>query len=208
MAAVRIIVLVGAIVAALAPGRRVPSWTVVAAVALAAVATGIVPIDDAGDALGDLGPALAFLALAVPLAVLLDETGFFAALAARFDAGRHLLLALWLLAALTTVVFNLDAAVVLLTPLYVHIAVRHGGDPVDLAVIPALLASLASSVLPVSNLTNLVAVERVHAPLSDFASNTLVPSAIAVALGGVIHLRHIRRSWPTRTGAPDDEVRG
>ncbi|MGE0141240.1 MAG: SLC13 family permease [Ilumatobacteraceae bacterium] len=208
MAAVRIIVLVGAIVAALAPGRRVPSWTVVAAVALAAVATGIVPIGDAGDALGDLGPALAFLALAVPLAVLLDETGFFAALAARFDAGRHLLLALWLLAALTTVVFNLDAAVVLLTPLYVHIAVRHGAEPVDLAVIPALLASLASSVLPVSNLTNLVAVERLHASLSDFASNTLVPSAIAVALGGVIHLRHICRSWPTRTGAPDGEVHG
>jgi arsenical pump membrane protein len=204
--AVRIVVLVGAIVAALAPGRRVPSWIVVAVVATLAVVARVVPVDDAGDALGDLGPALAFLALAVPLAVLLDETGFFAALAARFDAGRHLLLALWLLAAFTTVVFNLDAAVVLLTPLYVHIAVRHGADPVDLAVIPALLASLASSVLPVSNLTNLVAVERVDASLRDFAANTLLPSLIAVTLGGVVHLRHIRRSWPSRRVAPDDDV--
>ncbi|MBI5088755.1 MAG: citrate transporter [Actinobacteria bacterium] len=208
MAAVRIVVLVAAIVAALVPGRRVPSWTVVAAIAAAAVAVGIVPTADAGDALGDLSAALAFLALAVPLAVLLDETGFFAALAARFDAGRHLPIALWLLAALTTVVFNLDAAVVLLTPLYVHIAVRHGADPVDLAVIPALLASLASSVLPVSNLTNLVAVERLGASLPDFASNTLVPSAVAVTLGGIIHLRHVRRSWPVRPAPTDGHVDG
>jgi arsenical pump membrane protein len=203
VAAVRIVALIGAIVAALLPGRRVPSWSVVAALAVVAVASGVVPSGDASDAVGDLGPALAFLALAVPLAVLLDETGFFAALAARFDAGRRLPLALWVLAALTTIVFNLDAAVVLLTPLYVHIAARHGADPVDLAVIPALLASLASSVLPVSNLTNLVAVEHVHASLPDFASNTLVPSAIAVTLGGFLHLRHVRRSWPAHVVAAE-----
>jgi arsenical pump membrane protein len=192
VSAVRIAVLVVAIGAALTTGRRIPSWCLVAAIAALAVATRVVGVHEAGNALDHLAPALAFLAVAVPLAVLLDETGFFAELALRFDGGRHLLLALWLLAAGTTIVFNLDAAVVLLTPLYVRIADRHGLDPVEVAAIPALLASLASSVLPVSNLTNLVAVEQLHASLGGFAANTALPSAIAIALGGFIHLRHLR----------------
>ncbi|HEY5424337.1 MAG TPA: hypothetical protein VIK05_12735 [Ilumatobacteraceae bacterium] len=49
------------------------------------------------------------------------------------------------LAAAVTVVFNLDAAVVLLTPLYIRIARRHGYSPEMLAFQPALLACLASN---------------------------------------------------------------
>ena len=44
---------------------------------------------------------------------------------------------------------NLDAAVVLLTPLAVRVARRAGLDPVAMAFQPALLACLASSALPV-----------------------------------------------------------
>lgn len=180
--------------AALTGGRRVPGWCLTVVVAAAAVVFGVVPLGTATDAVGDLGPALLFLAVAVPLAVLLDETGFFAAVAAMFDGGRHLVLALWLLAAGVTIVFNLDAAVVLLTPLYVRIAERRAMDPIAIGVIPALLASLASSVLPVSNLTNLIAVERIHTSIGDFVRELALPSAIAISLGGVVHLRHLRRS--------------
>ena len=81
--------------------------------------------------------------------------------------GRHLRLGLWVLAAAVTVLINLDAAVVLLTPLYVRIAERHGEDPLALAFVPALMASLASTVLPVSKLTNLVVAGKLDVGSAD-----------------------------------------
>ncbi len=74
----------------------------------------------AGQALATLGPLvepLAFLALAVPLAVLLDQQGAFGAATALADRGGRLDLGLWVLAAVAVAVLDLDAAVVLLTPL-------------------------------------------------------------------------------------------
>ena len=163
--------------------RRIPAWVVAVAVAAVAVVTGIVPLSALDDALTNLGPPLAFLVLAVPLAVLLDELGFFATVAALVDAGPRLRLALWVLAGLVTVLFNLDAAVVLLTPLYVRIASRHGEDPVLLAFLPALLASLASTVLPVSNLTNLVVARRLDLGTTDFLVHA-APVALAATIVG------------------------
>ena len=102
----------------------------------------------AGEALATVAPALAFLLVGVPLAALLDELGFFDAVAGllehRFRAVP--VLALWVLAAATTVVLNLDTTIVLLTPLYVRLARRSGVDPVPLALVPLLLAAFASSV--------------------------------------------------------------
>jgi Na+/H+ antiporter NhaD/arsenite permease-like protein len=126
---------------------RIPPAVMAAAVTVAAIGVGVVPFDTVGDALDVLGSPLAFLLVAVPLAVVLDDLGFFASAAAFVDGGRHLRLGLWVMAIGVTILFNLDAAVVLLTPLYVRLAVRHGEDPVALAFIPALVASLASSVL-------------------------------------------------------------
>ena len=50
----------------------------------------------------------------------------------------------------------------LLTPLYLRLARRAGVDPVAVALVPLLLASLASSVLPVSNLTTFIAAQQFH----------------------------------------------
>lgn len=189
MAAVRITLLVIGSITALVPWRRVPGWIPVLALGVAATAARIVPWKVAADSAHDLGPALAFLLLAVPLAVVLDETGFFAAVAGAFDNGRHLFLALWSIAAATTIVFNLDAAVVLLTPLYVRIATRRGLDVVHIAIVPALLASLASSVLPVSNLTNLIAAARLDLTSAGFLRHLALPSLAAIAIGGWLHSR-------------------
>src|SRR5438067_527412 len=115
------------------------------------------------DQLSSLWPALAFLMVGVPLATLLDRLGFFEATAVVVGSrGRDTpVLALWVLAAVTTVVLNLDTTVVLLTPLYIRMARRTGSeDPLALALIPLLLACFASSVLPVSNLTNLIVADR------------------------------------------------
>jgi arsenical pump membrane protein len=202
-------------VAALATGvagvviapRRVPAWAMASVVATVAVITGIVPVSAFDDALTNLGPPLAFLVLAVPLAVLLDELGFFATVAALVDAGPRLRLALWVLAALVTVLFNLDAAVVLLTPLYVRIASRHGDDPLLLAFLPPLLASVASSVLPVSNLTNLVVARRLDLATTDFLRHA-APAALAATIVGWLVWSRLAGPPPVVRPAPEPAVPG
>ena len=108
-----------------------------------------------------------------------------------------------------TVLFNLDAAVVLLTPLYVRIAARHGDDPVALAFIPALMASLASTVLPVSNLTNLVVVEHIDLGAGDFLRHA-APAAIAAVVVGWFAYRAPRSRPPAgrRPGAARRSIDG
>ena len=154
-------------------------------------------MSSARDQLETLAPALTILLAAVPHAPLLGRLGFFDAVARRVSHRVAGVWAWWLLAAVTTVVLNLDTTVVLLTPLYLHVARRRGDDPLVLAVVPFLLANLASSVLPVSNLTNLIAAERVGIGTSELVRG-LGPATVAmVAVGFVAH----RRWAATRTMA-------
>ena len=159
-------------------------------------------MDQAGDALAAVAPALAFLLVGVPLAALLDELGFFDAVAGLLAARHEQLpvLALWVLAAATTIALNLDTTIVLLTPLYVRLARRSGADPVPLALIPLLLAAFASSVLPISNLTTLIAAEQLDLSVADVAAHLALPSLAAVAVGWLGY----RRIHPTRLAARSD----
>lgn len=131
-------------------------------------------------------PALAFLLAAVPLAELLERLGFFDAVAAllRRRSGPTLHLGwLWALAGVTTVVLNLDTTIILLTPLCLRLARRAGAEPVRVAAIPLVLASLASSVLVVSNLTNLIVAERFGTTSVQVAAHLGLPTVVAVAVG-------------------------
>lgn len=141
-------------------------------------------------------PALLFLATGVPLAALLDRLGFFDAVATAIEArwSEVPVAALWVLAAATTAVLNLDTTVVLLTPLYLRLARRTGSDPLVLAAIPLLLASLASSFLPVSNLTTLIAAERFDVTTVDVLGHLFLPSSAACAVGWFAY----RARYPTR----------
>ena len=151
-----------------------------------------------------MAPALAFLLAGVPLAALLDRIAFFDAAAERLLRGRRDLpvLALWLGAAATTVVLNLDTTIVLLTPLALRLARRTDADPIALALVPLLLASLASSVLPVSNLTTLIVQARTGLGVGQVVAHLGLPSVVAVAIGWVAYRRH----HPTRLPIPTDRT--
>jgi arsenical pump membrane protein len=210
--ALRLVLLGLAVVGVLLRPKRLPVATIPVALVLVALATTATTPSAARHALHQLYAPLAFLLLAVPLAVMLDRLGFFNAVAARIDHTRHLHLGLWLFAAAVTTLFNLDASVVLLTPLYVRIARRHGLDPVTLAFPPVLLAMLGSGALPVSNLTNLLAAERFDVGAVDFLTR-LGPASIAAILVGYAAYRHALPNQPATspTAEPVDEralVRG
>lgn len=160
-----------------------PVWAGPVAAAVVGLTTTAIPLDLARAAAATLRDPLLFVAVAVPLAIALDRLGVFEALAALVDGGRHLPLALWWFGAAVTAVFNLDAAVVLLTPLYARIARRHSLPLEPLVFQPAMLACVASLPLPVSNLTNLIVAEGRGLGVGDFVGRLLAPTLLAVAVG-------------------------
>jgi len=195
---VALVLLAGGVAAALAHLRRRVLAVVPALLAVVAVLVGTIEADAARAALGDLVEPLLFVALAVPLAVLLDERGCFDAVARRLPV-RSTALGLWVLGAATVALVNLDAAVVLLTPVAIRAAARAGEDARGLALQPALLASLSSSWLPVSNLTNLIAEEQERQGPAAFLVHLGPPSLAALAVGYVLW----RRAWPRLVASTD-----
>ena len=189
-----VVLLVVAVAGAVVRPWRLPAWAAPAAAAGVALAAGNVSLRDARLTLRPLDGALVFVALAVPLAVMLDEVGIFEELAGRAARSPKVVGACWVLAAAVVALLNLDAAVVLLTPLYVRTARRVGLDPVMLAFQPVLLAMLASGFLPVSNLTNLIAASRLSLMSSDFIANLALPSVLASTAGWFAY----RRVFPAR----------
>ena len=105
------------------------------------------------------------------------------AAAARLAAGRHLCAGMWVVSAVAVAVLNLDAAVVLCTPLAITVARRWQLDPVAMAFQPVLLACLASSALPVSNLTNLIAIAEGRIDAGTLVLRLGLPTLAAVGVG-------------------------
>jgi arsenical pump membrane protein len=168
---------------------RPQGWTeAVAAVPAAALLIGIgaVGLHDAVDEVARLLPVVGFLAAVLVLAQLCDDEGVFRAaggLMARGSAGRprRLLRHVFVVASVTTAILSLDATVVLLTPVVLATArtLRLQARPHTYA--SAHLANTASLLLPVSNLTNLLAFASAGLSFTRFAALMTAPWVIAIA---------------------------
>jgi len=147
------------------PLRTALFGAVLLALGAVALATGVLPVADAA-ALGiRVWPILLFVVAITVVAELATAAGLFdwiAALAARWGRRRGWLL--WLLVAaiagVSTVFLSLDTTAVLLTPIVVVLARRVGLNPLPFALTTVWLANTGSLLLPVSNLTNLLAEQR------------------------------------------------
>ena len=134
--------------------------------ALGLIAIGAISLRQAVDEVAGLSGVVAFLGAVLVLAKLCDDEGLFEAAGAALARGRvgsgGLLRRAFVIAAVITAVLSLDAAVVLLTPVMLA-AVRRLRTPVrPYAYATAHLANGASLLLPVSNLTNLLAFHTAH----------------------------------------------
>jgi arsenical pump membrane protein len=175
------------------------------------VATGALPPADAGASLRRILPLLLFLATVIVLAELTAAAGLFDALATRLAiVGRGRYPALFLLcvglATLTTVLLNLDTTAVLLTPVMLALAGPLRIDPLPAAMTTVWLANTASLLLPVSNLTNLLAADRVALPALGFAGRMWAPELASVAVTAVLlwlcYWRPARRTLPRQPDPP------
>jgi arsenical pump membrane protein len=172
--------------------RRLPEAAVAVPFALLLLAIGAVSGAHAHDEVDRLAPVVGFLAAVLVLADGCEREGLFRAaggLMARTSrrSGSRLLLSVVGLAALTTAVLSLDTTVVLLTPVVVVTVRATRAPPRPALYATAHLANTASLLLPVSNLTNLLAVATVSVSFPRFAALMALPwlVGIAVEVGGV-----------------------
>jgi arsenical pump membrane protein len=141
-----------------------------------------------------LGPVIGFLAAVLVLAQLCDADGLFRACGRWLQAlagGRpvRLLGTVFLIAAVTTAVLSLDATVVLLTPVVFATAARLGVRPKPHVYACTHLANSASLLLPVANLTNLLAFTASGLSFTRFAALMALPWLVAVATEYVVFRR-------------------
>ncbi|MGI8880419.1 MAG: SLC13 family permease [Jatrophihabitans sp.] len=173
-------------VVATRPGGVLAGFVAVPAAALTVI-TGIVPSRAAWHTLRELGPTVGFLAAILVLGHLAAEAGVFTylgAVSARLSGGRprRLLLLVVVLAALVTAVLTLDATVVLLTPVVVQTARNLRAAPRPHAYACTQLANSGSLLLPVSNLTNLLAFAAAGVSFGRFTALMALPWLAASAL--------------------------
>ncbi|MWB97192.1 SLC13 family permease [Agromyces seonyuensis] len=157
-----------------------------------AVAAGILGVEDVAELVERVGPILAFVLAITVVAELAAEAGLFQAIAERLAIlGRGRGLALWLLVVLlavaATVFLSLDTAAVLLTPVVVVLAQHVRISPIPFALTTVWIANTGSLLLPVSNLTNLLAAHRLGDPgPGAFAALTWAPAVAAILVTVVI----------------------
>jgi arsenical pump membrane protein len=162
---------------AAAARRPVLDWITAALLVLGLifVATGLLPHHEASATIRRILPLLLFLGSVIVLAELTADAGVFDVIAVRVAGlARGNYPALFVLcvffAAATTTVLNLDTTAVLLTPVMLALARKAGIAVIPLAMTTVWLANTASLLLPVSNLTNLLAANRVALEPAEFAS--------------------------------------
>ncbi|MEO8887961.1 MAG: SLC13 family permease [Jatrophihabitantaceae bacterium] len=150
------------------------------------VVTGIVPAHNAGQTLRDLGPTVGFLAAILVFGHLCAEDGVFdylGSVAARASRAqpRRLLAMVVVLAASVTAVLTLDATVVLLTPVVLAVTARIGVPTKPHVYVCTRLANSGSLLLPVSNLTNLLAFTACGLSFGRFAALMVLPWLVVCA---------------------------
>ncbi|MDO8184161.1 ArsB/NhaD family transporter [Conexibacter sp. JD483] len=160
-----------------------------------------------GDEVHALAPTLAFLAAVLVLGHLCEREGLFAAagrLLARRSGGRpqRLLALVFALAAAVTAVLGLDATVVLLTPVVLGSASLLGLRARPHLYACVHLANAASLLLPVANLTNLLAFHEAGIGFLEFTALMALPQLVVLAVEWIAFRRFFARELAEPPTAP------
>ncbi len=167
--------------------RGLPEAVAAVPAALIVLLTGALSWAQAWAEIQHLFPVVAFLAAVLVISELCDADGLFryagALMAAKSRGEAHrLLVFVFVLASAVTAVLSLDATVVLLTPVVFATASRMGVRPKPHAYACTHLANAGSLLLPVSNLTNLLAMSAAGLTFVSFAGLMALPWLAVIAV--------------------------
>jgi arsenical pump membrane protein len=213
--AVSLVALAAILIAAVARARWAPDWVVAVLAAALVLAVGAISFSGARSALRELGPTVGFLAALLVLADGCRRAGMFDALGAWMARGarqspRRLLALVFIAAAATTAVLSLDATIVLLTPIVFATAARLPANPRPHVYACSHLANSASLLLPVSNLTNLLAFHASGLSFARFGGLMALPWLVALAIEWLVFTRtfssELRHSATGRAQPPAVEL--
>ncbi|WP_373559133.1 SLC13 family permease [Streptomyces sp. SA15] len=184
-----------------------PEAVVAVPAAALVIATGAVSLDAVRAEVARLVPVIGFLATVLVLAQLCDDEGLFHACGAwmaRAGAGRphRLLVQVFVIASLITAVLSLDATVVLLTPVVFATAARLGARPKPHVYACTHLSNTASLLLPVSNLTNLLAFAASGLSFTRFAALMVLPWLVAIGVEYAVFRRFFATDLDAGAQAP------
>ena len=229
--ALAVALLAAVLVVAVWRPRGVPEAVAAIPAAALVVVTGLLIWPDAAAEITRLGPTVGFLAAVLVLAHLADAEGVFAWAGSLLRRGRRgsdesrfsdveclqrdfsdmptrLFRRVFGVAAVTTAVLSLDATVVLLTPVVVRTARRMRVAAAPAAYVCAHLANSASLLLPVSNLTNLLAVAATGLTFVHFAGLMVLPQLVTVVLEYLVLRWLFRRDLRHPAEVPAAELPG
>ncbi|MEF9520761.1 MULTISPECIES: SLC13 family permease [Streptomyces] len=192
-----VVLLLGVLAFAVLRPLGLPEAVAAVPAAVLVVALGMVSPHRAWEQTRTLLPVVVFLALVLMLAYLCAKEGLFEAVGAAVarrcgGSPRRLLTGVFAVACAVTAVLSLDATAVLLTPVVLATASRAGAQARPHVYATAHLANSASLLLPVSNLTNLLAFTASGLSFTRFAALMALPWLAAIAVEYAVFRRFFR----------------
>jgi arsenical pump membrane protein len=192
--ALALVVLAVTLAVAVARPPYVSEAAAACAGAVLLVIVGAIGLSGVGDALRALGPTVGFLAAMLLIAEGCRREGLFDATGAVMARGaggspQRLLAFVFVIAAAITAVLSLDATIVLLTPVVFATAARMRTSAKPHVYACAHLANSASLLLPVSNLTNLLAFHASGLSFVRFAELMVLPTIAAIGVEWLVFTR-------------------
>ncbi len=167
--------------------------TAAAAGAVTILIAGIISVEDVYEVFWATDNILLFFLGLMVISAVTDQAGIFKwfaheAVGLANGSARRLLLVVFGLGVLITTFFSNDATALILTPIVFVLITKFKLNPLPYVFACAFIANTASTLLPVSNPVNLLAVDTFRITLGEYLKFTLLPGLMAITVNIVLFM--------------------